>query len=87
MLRMVANKVVKKHINRWDPISLLAGGAPSDEYDSEIKHVVDAVLNSNDQIAVAEAIKNIFDRMFDTNLQFDDCLHVAKNIWEELYGL
>lgn len=84
-LKIIANQVVTKHINGWDPIQLLYLGAPGDEYETEIEQIVDAVLDSKDEIEIAEAIKDIFDRMFDIDIPFDACYPVAKRIWKELF--
>ncbi|WP_062354256.1 DUF1871 family protein [Bacillus kwashiorkori] len=84
-MKLIASKVIQKHINSWDPEYLLAGGAPEDEYEREIEEIVDAVLDSRDEIEIAEAIKNIFDYSFGRDFHFDECLSVAKKIWNELY--
>lgn len=56
---------VKKVVNKRDPIGLISGGAPEDEYDSEIAKVVN-LLNAG-KIS-AEAIRNIFVSSFDEQL-------------------
>lgn len=81
----MALQVVTKQINHWDPMSLLAGGAPDDEYEGEIDQIVDAVLVNKDEIVTAQAIKDIFDDSFGRSFPFDSCLAVAKSIWQELY--
>ncbi|KIO63392.1 hypothetical protein B4064_3222 [Caldibacillus thermoamylovorans] len=84
-MRNKATDIVTKHINNWDPIYLLAGGAPDDEYEDEIEQIVEAVLKSKDEIEIAEAIRSIFEFSFTMDFDFDKCYIIAKSIWEELY--
>lgn len=42
-------------------MELLAGGAPDNEYESEIEELTKAVLNSNDELEIAETIKDTFE--------------------------
>ncbi|SDH74259.1 protein of unknown function [Alteribacillus persepolensis] len=79
-----ACNVVKKHIDEWDAMNLLAGGAPLDEYDIETKQIVEALPEIKHFSELAEKIKEIFDNMFDEEHNNDDCLHVAHCIWMEL---
>jgi hypothetical protein len=76
---------VTKHINNWDSIYLLAVGAPDDEYEYEIEQIVEAVLESKEEIEIAEAIQSIFEFSFTRGFDFDKCYTIAKSIWEELY--
>lgn len=86
-MKRLAEKVITKHINRWDPERLIDMGAPDDEYESQIEEVVDAILDCRDEIELADVIKDVFDRYFGyrRKLDFDDCLRVAKAIWVELF--
>jgi len=54
---------VKKVINAHDPVGLISGGAPEDEYDSEIIKVTR--LLPSDRKALAEGIHDIFVKSFD----------------------
>jgi len=81
----LALPIVTKHINQWDPEYLLELGAPDDEYEYEIKQIVKAVLESKDEIEVAEAIQDTFRRAFDREYDYEECHTIAAKIWKELY--
>jgi hypothetical protein len=76
--------IVEKHINHWDAWGLLAGGAPPDEYDLEIKKIVDALSNIKDQSELATIVKNVFDKAFGEEHKYEECLNVADLIWDDL---
>jgi len=84
-LKRLALPIVTKHINQWDPEYLLELGAPDDEYEYEIKQIVKAVLESKDEIEVAEAIQDTFRRAFDREYDYEECHTIAAKIWKELY--
>lgn len=84
-LKNTITDIVTKHINKWDPMGLLAHGAPDDEYESEIEEIVDVLLDSKDEIEVALDIKSVFDRMFGNKINFDECLVIAKQIWKDSF--
>lgn len=79
-----AFNIVRKHINNWDTLGLLAGGAPLDEYDIETTSVVNALPKVKNQIDLANIIKNAFDKAFDVEHRVEDCMRVSEVIWEEL---
>ncbi|GFZ75898.1 hypothetical protein GCM10010978_16860 [Compostibacillus humi] len=84
-MKRLALPIVTKHINQWDPEYLLELGAPDDEYEYEIKQIVKAVLESKDEIEVAEAIQDTFRRAFDREYDYEECHTIAAKIWKELY--
>lgn len=81
----LALKIVTEHINEWDPERLLEGGAPDDEYEVEIEEIAEAVVDSRDEIEIAEAIEDTFVHYFGREYSFDDCYEVANKIWRDLY--
>lgn len=84
-LKDLAFQVVTKHINAWDPEHLLDLGAPDDEYEYEIDKVVELVLDSKDEIEIAESIQDTFNASFGEVYDFDRVIEVAKKIWKEPY--
>ena len=76
--------VVRQIINRWDPESLLAGGAPDDEYEFEIGKIVDGVLACKDELELMVVIKMTFSEAFGYEYPVDECLPVARSIWVKL---
>ena len=62
-----AISVVGAVIKDWDPYSLLAGGAPDDEFDSEIASVVTQIpriASANDAV---HAVSRVFSSAFDAD--------------------
>lgn len=52
-------------VNDSDPVGLLRGGAPDDEYETEAKDIVDAFLRVGPhQDLLTSAIQNVFDHWF-----------------------
>lgn len=76
-------RVVTNVINDWDPMHL--NGAPTDEYEHEISLIAKKVLNSRDEIDIAEGIKDTIDYSFQCDMDFERCLVVSKRIWKELF--
>ena len=61
--RLVANVV-----NLADPIGLIVGGAPEDEYSSEINKILAAIRNENDKKIISQKIYKIFCDSFDEKI-------------------
>ena len=78
---------VQEVIHEWDPYALLAGGAPYDEFNSEIKAVVaqlDRIQSSND---AAHVISRVFSSSFEPELfQTKNCQSVGERLYEVLAG-
>lgn len=55
---------VKSVINKFDPIGLISGGAPEDEYDSQIKKIVSLIQKNAETDNLTEEIYNIFTQSF-----------------------
>lgn len=71
------NKIVLKH----DPIGLVDGGAPDDEYDDRVMQIVSALQRINDSGALANEILKIFGKEFDLKeVSFKKCQRIAKSI-------
>ena len=77
--------IIKKIIDKWDPCGLLAGGAPKDEFNDEIKKI-SSKINSNSNINdIANIISNIFLNSFnDKSFSVKNCIEVAKKIKEKI---
>ena len=73
---------VKKIINEWDPIQLLAI-APSDEYDFEIQQIEAVVKETSDVKKVASVIYYTFTEAFGGDVfkkTMDECIIIASEI-------
>jgi len=80
-----AVSVVGAVLKRWDPYSLLAGGAPSDEFDSEIASVtaqLPRIRSSNDAV---HAVSRVFSSAFDPEtFTVSHCTHVGNELYDAL---
>jgi predicted acetyltransferase len=71
-------------INDFDPEQLLAGGAPLDEYSSEIRQIADFDIKHLSEVELAVVIRDIFSKMFSSDYKLDYCTKLAKTIKETL---
>ncbi len=72
-------ETIKKNINKWDPIELLAH-APEDEYNEEILEICNRFENEIDKLSCV--IYNVFKISFGEtfNKSLKDCYVIAENI-------
>lgn len=79
-------KEIKKKIggviNRLDPINLISGGAPEDEYDGEVEKIIVLVQNNHDVDSLTEKIYSIFVESFGVEMAGDrgKYLEIAQKI-------
>lgn len=74
--------IIKKIIDKWDPIGLLELGCPDDEYDSEIREVVSLSLHAKSVDDLAIGIRQVFIKWFDEYLSIEKCYPIAFKILE-----
>jgi hypothetical protein len=81
----LALKVVRGIIHEWDPYSLLAGGAPADEFDSEIASVVKQIPRIKSQQDAALAISRVFSSAFEKErFTPNDCAAIGTKLYDAL---
>lgn len=51
---------VQKIVNEYDPIGLVTGGAPKDEYHTEVGKIVALLRDESDSHPLAKKIEDIF---------------------------
>jgi hypothetical protein len=78
---------VKKIIDEWDPIDLLNMGCPVDEYDPEIREIVQLLRNINSVDELAIEINKVFIKWFGEDLTIEKCYPVALKIWNKNLNL
>ncbi len=61
-------EIVKKAVDQADPIALLEIGCPDDEYDPEIRRILDYVMDCSDTNSLSERIYQTFVQMFDQGI-------------------
>jgi hypothetical protein len=79
--------IVKEIIDEWDPIGLLNMGCPIDEYDPEIRDIVQLLRNINSVDELAIEINKVFIKWFEEDLTFGKCYPVALKIWNRNLNL
>lgn len=75
---------VERKVNAHDPIGLLAGGAPNDEYAAEISLIVVALVRSSSMDQFHAAIYEIFVRQFGEQTAGDLAAYrsLASRLWQ-----
>jgi hypothetical protein len=80
-----AAEIVRSIINEWDPYSLLAEGAPDDEFEGEIASIVrqlPRIRSNNDMIL---AISTVFSSAFESErFRPEDCAEVGARLFDRL---
>jgi hypothetical protein len=80
-----AVNVVADVIRSWDPYGLISGGAPSDEFDREIRSVVSQIpriASSNDAVhAVSRVFSSAFER---ERFGVNECREVGAQLYRAL---
>ena len=77
--------VVKKHIDAWDPFSLLASGCPQDEFDGESRMIAQRITCASSEQEIADIVRRVFSSQFDeASFPEADCLSVAASIKADL---
>ncbi|OME74115.1 hypothetical protein BK120_32085 [Paenibacillus sp. FSL A5-0031] len=76
----ISTKLLTKVINNWDPIGLLAGGAPQNEYDIEINQIAQKSITCTNEIELAKLIYRVFNDMMGVKLDHLSCLNQAFKI-------
>lgn len=81
--------IVKEIIDEWDPINLLPH-APDDEYESEIKDIVNQLYTVESSEGLAVVIHNVFvnwfgkDSLDSIHYTIPKCRPVAQKIWDKI---
>ncbi len=78
--------VVRDVIHEWDPYLLLAGGAPNDEFDSEIRSIVKQIPRIGSANDAAGAVSRVFMSAFSNDARFstENCAAVGAKLYAAL---
>jgi hypothetical protein len=69
-------------VHCWDPYGLLAGGAPSDEFDPEIAQVVTRIPHIHTAQDAANALSLVFSEAFEPDLFTPElCLQPGSQLY------
>ena len=74
-----AQRVVKEIIDAWDPYALLRGGAPDDEFDSEINEIVRQLPHIRSEDDAIHVISMVMSSAFEAkDFTPDKCNAIGK---------
>jgi Domain of unknown function (DUF1871) len=79
-----AIEIVRSVVNQWDPLDLLATGAPIDEFENEIAEVVREIPNIKSTIDGTNTLSWIFSSAFDENFTPEECSDVGTKLYHKL---
>ena len=80
-----ATQICRAVITDWDPYSLIANGAPSDEFDSEILAVVGQIDRIGSQNDAVHVVSRVFSSAFEPDyFGLDACAEVGATLFEQL---
>lgn len=77
--------IVKKYIDEVDYLSLLSGGAPSNEFDSESREISDKITYAHTEQDIASVIAEVFSRAFDHKNEAAYFINCARKIYTDLH--
>ncbi len=77
--------IVKKYIDEMDYLSLLSGGAPSNEFDSESREISDKITDAHTEQDIASVIAEVFSRTFDYKNEAVYFINCARKIYTDLH--
>jgi hypothetical protein len=77
--------LVRGVINRWDPYTLLAGGAPEDEFENEVALVISRIKTIKTEKDAAIALSEVFSEAFEPeNFTLEFCHQAGRDLFHEL---
>lgn len=59
---------IKELVNKYDPINLIDMGCPKDEYDGEVRRIIEVLKKASNPEQLRDLIYGIFVDMFDNRL-------------------
>jgi hypothetical protein len=76
---------VRVVILEWDPYGLIGGGAPEDEWDSEIHQIIGKVRGITTAAEAIAVISGVFSNAFQPEgFTKEDCAEVGQNLFDTL---
>lgn len=82
---MVNFNEIKRVINEWDPIGLLAMECPEDEYHPEIADIAKRLKEIHSVEEAARMIKQVFLEWFGEEVKLEECYAAAIKITEPTF--
>ena len=78
--------IVKRHIDKMDYYGLLAGGAPTDEFDIESRAISERIHAEQSVVEIAEIVAKVFNSQFNKQDDLAVFLPIAEKIKKDLLG-
>ncbi|MEZ4103835.1 MAG: hypothetical protein R3B60_00955 [Candidatus Paceibacterota bacterium] len=69
-LYKIVFKNIHEIVNELDPVNLIGGGAPGDEYYDEVIKIVSLLKEDNEKVIFTEKLTGIFIESFGCNTEF-----------------
>jgi hypothetical protein len=80
-----AFRILRKAVASWDPLGLLGGGAPEDEWDHEIASLLPKIQRAKSASDVAHELAIVFgESTGDTSISIKETSDVAAEIFLQL---
>jgi hypothetical protein len=80
-----AQGIVRSVISKWDPYSLIGGGAPGDEFDDEVARILTRIREMRSPKDAAAAISAVFSTSFDPkSFSVPACAEVGMRLYSRL---
>lgn len=77
--------IILQEITTWDPLGLIAMGAPMNEYDFEAVKITDKLEASTSITRIVDIVAQVFKKAFnDKRFTHERCHLVAARIYERL---
>lgn len=76
--------IVRTVVEAWDPYRLIAGGAPSDEFEDEVSRLVALVPRVKSAHDAANALSRVFSAGFGDGFSLAACEDVGRDLFDAL---
>lgn len=85
-MKIMNYNLIKRIIDNWDPVGLLAMGCPSDEYNLEVEEIFQFCKITHTKQEIGEMIYSTFYNFFGENTfekTIEECFDVGKKILDQ----
>lgn len=75
---------IRRIVNEYDPMRLIAAGVPADGYDAEVALIIEAIGESDDPATLAPRLRGVFEQMLGgaDHVRFRDWNETADGLWD-----
>ena len=77
-------EVISEAINQWDPYDLIAGGAPTDEFESEVEKIATYFPRIHSSSDAVFAISEVFSKSFEPeDFLVEKCTEIGNDLYNQ----